>query len=550
MKRILLFALLLLAVACGDPIQPEPQPGPEPTPVPTPTPTPTPVPMPAFKASFTMSDDYPKLGWMPGALISVFANNTINTFYQSSTGSRKEMTFEIVSSTKADGAAVGHIYAVCPYNKDNSIETDGRIHTFIPTVQYWPQENIGGSSFPMVAISDSDSLSFKPYCGFLKVRFYGNDILDGIITLRGNSQETLSGAVTVSILQDGTVATTADTLQVDLVQQVQLSFIEPVTLSETRYIEICFAIPPVVFEKGFTLQKQYTVDDSVKLFETTDRIVVSANQATCMEEAVELVDKRKDTTSLAFEDPAFTSYLVSRYDQNKDGKISVGEAQDFYTVIITQADNISSVKGIENFPNLGMFSYSPASNEYGENTFKGFRTDDGIYHAYVYSDDGMKHEIPFGNLTELDLSNNKLLHNVKCIASRLTTLILPETDNLKNLTCDHNQLTSIDLSGCPSLTLISCEGNQLTSLDVSDCPDLGALECSYNKLTKLSLHQNTKLSMLDCSDNQLTELDVSHNTALNTLWCQNNPMTTLYLKTGQTFSGSLIVPKDVEIVYL
>ena len=69
---------------------------------------------------------------------------------------------------------------------------------------------------------------------------------------------------------------------------------------------------------------------------------------------------------------------------------------------------------------------------------------------------------------------------------------------------------------------LNCGGNLLSELNVSRNTMLEELRCFSNQLTSLDLQKNTALSYLDCSNNQLTALDMSKNTALTTLVCALN----------------------------
>ncbi|MFL2579629.1 MAG: T9SS type A sorting domain-containing protein [Parvicellaceae bacterium] len=161
------------------------------------------------------------------------------------------------------------------------------------------------------------------------------------------------------------------------------------------------------------------------------------------------------------------------------------------------------------------------------------------------------------NLTNLDVSNNTALTNLKCAGQHypnsnigLNNLNLSQNNLLETLICDLNPLTSLDVSNNTALTYLSCGRNQLTSLDVSNntaltylsCYDIGltildlsqnnlleTLICDLNPLTSLDVSQNPNLTSLHCTSNQLNILDVSQNTSLKILSCSFNNLTSLDL---------------------
>ena len=126
----------------------------------------------------------------------------------------------------------------------------------------------------------------------------------------------------------------------------------------------------------------------------------------------------------------------------------------------------------------------------------------------------------FPNLKELNCENNSI-----------QKLDLRQNPELEKLICNKNQLTQLDLSKNPNIYFLNCSWNQLEQLDVSHLKDLVTLDCSHNDLAQLDVKNSIFLVTLNCSANQLTELDadVKHKTRLVSVECQNNQLTTLIL---------------------
>ena len=204
-------------------------------------------------------------------------------------------------------------------------------------------------------------------------------------------------------------------------------------------------------------------------------------------------------------DKTFREYLLKQFDKDGNGVLTPAERYAV-TEIDVNSKNITSLKGIEFFPNLKKLNC-------GHN-----------------------------RLTSLDVSKNTVLQELVCWENQLTSLDASQNTALQELECFENQLTSLDVSQNPALQKLSCWDNRLTSLDVSKNTELTYLKCSYNRMTELDVSKNTELTYLDCSYNRLTELDVSQNTKLTELYFVSNQLTSLQAdnctKLTELYTGS------------
>ena len=206
---------------------------------------------------------------------------------------------------------------------------------------------------------------------------------------------------------------------------------------------------------------------------------------------IEIYDAEKDD---------YISYTVD-VDENKDGQISVNEAQK-----VRGLDFDSSEEYIEAMPEIKYFT------------------------ALEYLNCGSH------NLTTLDLSKNVALTYLDCFDNYLTSLDLSKNTALTKLYCKGNQLTLLDLSNNAALKFLDCCSNDLTSLDLSKSTALSYLQCQNNQLTSLDL--NAALKFLDCSSNYLISLDLSKNTALTELYCWGNSLTKIILNRNNKIDDS------------
>ena len=243
---------------------------------------------------------------------------------------------------------------------------------------------------------------------------------------------------------------------------------------------------------------------------------------------------------IAFPDPNFRSYVLSKFDTDHDGRISTEEAaSEAVAVMIVDDANIYSLEGIQYFIHLkDLYCYGNqlTSLDLSKNT------------ALTRLECGLN------QLTSLDVSNSTVLEWLDCNNNQLTSLDVSKNTALVELNFTANQLTSLDVSQNTALTQLWCGGNQLTSLDVSNNSVLESLNCNFNQLTSLDVSNNTALTKLYCDDNQLTSLDVSQNTALEVLYCGKNQLTSLDVsKTsiGNVRNGVLqCYMPSLEVLYL
>lgn len=180
-----------------------------------------------------------------------------------------------------------------------------------------------------------------------------------------------------------------------------------------------------------------------------------------------------DDVCSAMDDLDFMKYCYENFDVNKDGKVSILEANAVEKIEIC---GVKSLEGIQYFSNLKELYLCDESHDKG------------------------------GNLTALDISKN-----IK----------------LEALVCSHNQFKELSLSN-ENLTHLFLQYNtELEKLNLSNLPNLVWLDCSYNKLYSLDVSHNTRLSRLYCRDNKLLTLNVSNNIELDGIFCMNNNLSTL-----------------------
>ncbi|MBQ9169200.1 MAG: hypothetical protein IJ148_00040 [Bacteroidaceae bacterium] len=158
-----------------------------------------------------------------------------------------------------------------------------------------------------------------------------------------------------------------------------------------------------------------------------------------------------------FPDDNFRAYVKEEKDDRPaDGRLDQQEANVFsssetnksvyYVTIDVTGRDISSLKGIEYFPELEILN------------------------------------ITRNNITELDVSPFKYLLKLVTTSNPLKSLDVTKSPQLRNLRCDYNQLTRLDLSKSDSLIFLNCTNNLLTYIDFSHCNELWEIWMGGNRI--------------------------------------------------------------------
>ncbi|GAA3792018.1 hypothetical protein GCM10022271_25500 [Corallibacter vietnamensis] len=141
------------------------------------------------------------------------------------------------------------------------------------------------------------------------------------------------------------------------------------------------------------------------------------------------------------------------------------------------------------------------------------------------------------NLTNLTgIEDFTALEFLSVTNNLLTNLNLSQNTNLTELRCVSNELTSINISQNTALERLWVTGNDLTALDVSQNTNLIDLRCANNPFTSLDVSNNINLEYLVIYWNSLEVLDVSQNINLTHLDCNGSDfLTTLNVKNGTNY---------------
>lgn len=210
----------------------------------------------------TVMDEDNNIRWSEGDQIVGFMRSTLGVKYQVSAASvgKTSASFEEVSSGGLNaGTELEHIIAYYPYSSSVSAAKSGSNYTLdviLPTEQTYVAESFGNGAMPMVAVSETNNITFRNVCGGMKLQLKGTQKVASI-KVEGKNGELLSGSATVTAYTDETKP--AITMASGASTSVTLNCGSGVQLNESKATEFIIALPPVLFSKGFTVT---VTDDS------------------------------------------------------------------------------------------------------------------------------------------------------------------------------------------------------------------------------------------------------------------------------------------------
>lgn len=199
-------------------------------------------------------------------------NDQIVAFMKSSYGHKYQIKpsfagktyadFSRVSSASGDNLSAGmewdHNVAYYPYSESIECVKSGdnyALEVVLPAEQTYEENSFGNGTWPMVAVSEDNNITFKNVCGGIKLQLKGTQKVKSI-TIQGKNNEKLAGAATVTAYTDETKP--AIVMDEGASTTVTLNCGEGVQLNESTVTEFIIALPPVLFSQGFTV----TITDS------------------------------------------------------------------------------------------------------------------------------------------------------------------------------------------------------------------------------------------------------------------------------------------------
>ena len=316
-------------------------------------------------------------------------NDQIIAFMKSSWGHQYQIKPDFAGKTYADfsklsssgsddlfaGMEWDHIVAYYPYAEGIECVKSGdnyAIDVELPSEQTYVADSFGNGSWPMVAVSEDNNITFKNVCGGIKLQLIGTQKIASI-TIQGKNNEVLSGIATVIAYTDGETKPFITMTGTDAASKsVTLNCgAEGIQLNETIATEFILALPPVVFTEGFEVTIVGVNGEEQKL-KSIKQIEISRSTLCVMPEVtIEIPETDPEIPAGAYvnlsQSGTANSYIVS---QNGNYKFSTVKGNSSESVgAVASAEVLWESFGTDEIPNEGDLVKN-VSYENGEITFQ------------------------------------------------------------------------------------------------------------------------------------------------------------------------------------
>lgn len=219
--------------------------------------------VPTFTASFenfstrTYVDSDLYMYWTADDRLSLFTSNYYNDQYKfdGRTGDKSGPISKVSSGQWVSVVTETVNRGVYPYNASTKLTADGRINTQLPGIQHYVPYSFGVGANTMVAVTsgiNDYSLPFKNVCGYLVVKLYGTEKVKKLV-FEGNNGEKIAGNAIINATHEEDPSVT---FLGDASSSITIDCGEGVTIGKSREsaTEFWFVIPPMTFEKGFSIR--------------------------------------------------------------------------------------------------------------------------------------------------------------------------------------------------------------------------------------------------------------------------------------------------------
>ncbi len=267
------------------------------------------------------------------------------------------------------------------------------------------------------------------------------------------------------------------------------------------------------------------------------------------------------------DDATLQAYLISAWDSDADGLLSVEEAAAVSSIDLC-TDEVRTLAGIEQLPALRTLRCAGTGSS-------GRSGSGGLREAELSS---------CASLATLDLSCNQLtsvnmgasVESLNLSSNPLLSLSLPGDNALRSLDLSYTGLSSLEYARLGSLEELHIGGSALVADDAVNrlrgllrlyagdrlrdgvkvylLSRLEVLDCEGSGVSALDLRYNPALTSLNADGCALESLDLNLNPSLRSLRCMCGSLRTLYLLEGQEIDGvnrgeRLYIPDSTEIIY-
>ena len=207
---------------------------------------------PATKTS--MNSDLQVL-WSEGDQVGVFSGYMYPDAYAVTEGAgttTAKLEFAAAAEFAGSEVEMSGVAAVYPFSDMLRYNDQGdgvpRFVFYAEEVQEYAAGTFANGSFPMVAVSQTNSFAFKNVFGAMKLQLVGTKTVTSV-SVSGHSYEPLAGEFQVAVENDKLTLGTGDMT----LSSVKLDCGDGVALNAATPTDFYLALPPTVFTEGFTV---------------------------------------------------------------------------------------------------------------------------------------------------------------------------------------------------------------------------------------------------------------------------------------------------------
>ena len=342
-----------------------------------------------MRSELQWEDDAPKSYWSVGDKIAVFnALPNYNAYELDSDEPCHDGDFKLIEGSEIKGAEDGFEFAETvafyPYADNLTLqsgENESAVLKFVvPATQLFVEsDSYCETSNPMVAVEMAGDYAFKNLFGFLKVTLTGSETIKKIV-LKGNNGEILAGDCEANIADYSVVMDDngSTELTIDCGEGVELS---------EQGISFIFALPPTIFEQGFTIE---ATDTEYRCFtiSTTNEVAITRNaiqpmdaiasseaEVSCVIDAEAMTAEQLDAAVAKALDYGFTAITVNLAEDADEAMFSaiaaalaatVDPSLDFMDILwnwdIIQNKIDLTISGVKTIPYMA-FGFDDYVNE-------------------------------------------------------------------------------------------------------------------------------------------------------------------------------------------
>lgn len=212
-------------------------------------------------ATRTVMDENNNILWSENDQIIAFMKSSYGHKYQvkPSFVGKSYADFTMVSSGNSNDLSAGneleHNVVYYPYSENIECLKSGANYALevnLPSEQVYVPDSFANGSMAMVAVSESNNITFKNVLGAIKLQIKGTQTVKSI-KVAGKNDEVLSGAAVVTTYTNNLIPAITMTGSDDTSKSVTLNCGGGIMLSESTATDFIIALPPVVFSQGFTV---------------------------------------------------------------------------------------------------------------------------------------------------------------------------------------------------------------------------------------------------------------------------------------------------------